>query len=46
MLAAGFLFDGESKALANPADDRTKNVFDPAIRGRTDQFALCFQKPG
>jgi predicted methyltransferase len=45
VLAAGFVLDGESKVLANPADDHTKNVFDPAIRGKTDQFLLKFRKP-
>ncbi|MBW8745449.1 MAG: class I SAM-dependent methyltransferase [Sphingomonas sp.] len=44
--AAGFVFDGESKALANPADPRTTKVFDPSIRGHTDQFVLRFRKPG
>ncbi|HYC74519.1 hypothetical protein [Brevundimonas sp.] len=44
--AAGFVFDGESTALVNPADDRTINVFDEAIRGRTDQFVYRFRKPG
>jgi predicted methyltransferase len=43
--AAGFKFEGESKALANPADDHTKRVFDPAIRGHTDQFIYKFRKP-
>ena len=43
---AGFKFDGESKALANPADPHTALVFDPAIRGKTDQFAYRFKKPG
>ena len=36
MTAAGFKFDSESKILANPADDHSKMVFDPAIRGKTD----------
>ena len=45
VVAAGFKFDGESKALANPGDDRTKLVFDPAIRGKTDQFIFRFMKP-
>lgn len=45
VVAAGFVFDGESKVLANPADDRSKMVFDPAIRGKTDQFAYRFRKP-
>ncbi len=45
ILSAGFKFDGESKILANPADDRTKLFFDPAIRGKTDQFIYRFMKP-
>jgi predicted methyltransferase len=45
MRAAGFVLDGESRIFANPADDRTKAVFDPAIRGKTDQFLLRFRKP-
>lgn len=44
--AAGFVFDGESDAVRNPEDDHTINVFDPAIRGRTDQFVYRFRKPG
>ena len=43
--AAGFKFDGESKLLANAADPRTAAVFDPSIRGHTDQFILRFRKP-
>jgi predicted methyltransferase len=43
--AAGFKFDGESKVLANSADDHTAKVFDPAIRGKTDQFIFKFRKP-
>jgi predicted methyltransferase len=43
--AAGFKFDGESKVLASAADDHTKKVFDPAIRGHTDQFVYKFRKP-
>lgn len=43
--AAGFRFEGESKVLANPADDHTKGVFDPSIRGHTDQFIYKFRKP-
>lgn len=45
MKAAGFVLDGESKIFANPADPRTKLVFDPSIRGKTDQFLLKFRKP-
>ncbi|MFN3353388.1 MAG: hypothetical protein ACK4Z5_07255 [Brevundimonas sp.] len=44
--AAGFVFDGQSDAVRNPEDDHTINVFDPAIRGRTDQFVYRFRKPG
>ena len=43
--AAGFVLDGESKVLANAGDDHAKLVFDPAIRGKTDQFLLKFRKP-
>jgi predicted methyltransferase len=43
--AAGFVLDGESKIFANPDDPRTKLVFDPSIRGKTDQFLLKFRKP-
>lgn len=43
--SAGFVYDGESDVLRNPADPRTANVFDEAIRGRTDQFVLRFRKP-
>lgn len=44
VLAAGFTLDGESAILANAADDHAKNVFDSAIRGKTDQFLLRFRK--
>jgi predicted methyltransferase len=43
--AAGFKLEGESDVLANPADDHSKTVFDPAIRFKTDQFVLKFRKP-
>jgi predicted methyltransferase len=43
--AAGFVFDGETDVLRNAADTRTTSVFDPAIRGRTDQFVMRFRKP-
>ena len=45
VLAAGFKLDAESPILANPADDHSKMVFNPAIRGKTDQFLLRFRKP-
>lgn len=44
--AAGFLFEAASDALRNPADSRLTSVFDPAVRGRTDQFILRFRRPG
>ena len=43
--AAGFRFEGESDALRNSADDHTKLVFDPAIRGHTDKIVYRFVKP-
>jgi predicted methyltransferase len=43
--AAGFQFVSESSILTNPADPRTAKVFDPTIRGHTDQFILKFRKP-
>ena len=42
---AGFVFDGESTLLRNPADDYSKNVFDPSIRGRTDRVVYRFRRP-
>ncbi|KPF73191.1 hypothetical protein IP88_09690 [alpha proteobacterium AAP81b] len=45
VIAAGFSFEGESAVLRNPADPRTANVFDPAIRGKTDQVVYRFRKP-
>jgi predicted methyltransferase len=44
VMATGFKFDGESDVLRNPADDHTLPVFDPAIRGHTDQFGFRFRK--
>ncbi|MDZ4061479.1 MAG: hypothetical protein U1C75_09900 [Brevundimonas sp.] len=44
--AAGFIFDGETRVVANPADDHSLSVFDESIRGRTDRFVLRFRKPG
>jgi predicted methyltransferase len=42
---AGFKFEAESKVLANADDDHTKAVFDPSLRGHTDQFIYKFRKP-
>jgi len=43
---AGFVADGDSDVLRNPEDPHSQNVFDPSIRGKTDQFILRFRKPG
>jgi len=42
---AGFVLDGESQILRMPNDDYAKNVFDPAVRGKTDRMVLRFRKP-
>lgn len=42
---AGFTLEAESDLYARPEDPHTANVFDPSIRGKTDQFALRFRKP-
>ena len=44
-LRAGFVLDGSSDVLHMPSDDLSKNVFDPAIRGKTDRFVFRFKKP-
>ena len=44
-LRAGFVLEGESDLLKNPADDHTINVFDEKIRGKTDRFIFKFRKP-
>jgi predicted methyltransferase len=43
--ASGFVLDGESDVLRNAADTHQVAVFDPSVRGRTDQFVLRFRKP-
>ena len=43
---AGFVLEEESDLLRNPADDVTKLVFDPAVRGKTDRVIYRFRKPG
>jgi predicted methyltransferase len=45
ILAAGFVLEAESDVLSHPEDDRTRNVFDESIRGRTDRFVYRFRKP-
>ena len=39
------MLEEEADFYARPEDPRTANVFDPSIRGKTDQFALRFRKP-
>jgi predicted methyltransferase len=43
--AAGFRLVAEGKFLNRPTDDHTKTIFEPAVQGRTDQYALKFVKP-
>lgn len=43
--AAGFKLAATSPLYTNPADPKTQLVFDPAIRGKTDQFIYKFVKP-
>jgi predicted methyltransferase len=43
--AAGFAYAGASDVLRNPGDSHKLAVFDPSVRGRTDQFAMRFTKP-
>jgi predicted methyltransferase len=45
VLAAGFVLVGKSDLLRQPGDNRTVKVFDPSVRGKTDQFILKFRKP-
>lgn len=45
VVKAGFVLEAESDVLRNPADPHTAIVFDPSIRGKTDQFMLRFRKP-
>jgi len=42
---AGFVVEAESDVLAHSGDDHTKVVFDPTLRGKTDQFTLRLRKP-
>ncbi len=43
--AAGFKLVGEGRFLGHASDDHTKPIFDPAVQGKTDQYALKFVKP-
>jgi predicted methyltransferase len=44
VMAAGFMYAGSTAVLRNVTDDHTKPVFDPSVRGHTDQFVLKFRK--
>ena len=43
--AAGFVLESQSDALRNTDDDHKRAIFDPNIRGRTDQVLFRFRKP-
>jgi predicted methyltransferase len=43
--SAGFKLVAQSDLLKNPNDPHTAAVFDPSIKGKTDQFILKFEKP-
>lgn len=45
ILDAGFRLEAEHDLLRRNDDTHDLSVFDPAIRGRTDQFMLRFVKP-
>jgi predicted methyltransferase len=44
--AHGLVWEAAMPMLRNPDDDRSKPVFDPSIRGRTDRFVHLYRKPG
>ncbi len=43
--AAGFVFEAQNDDLVNAVDDHSRPVFDPLVRGKTDQFVFKFRKP-
>jgi len=45
VLAAGFIFDGESNVLNRPEDNHTVVSHDPSMHDKTDQFIFKFHKP-
>ncbi|GAC1304673.1 MAG: class I SAM-dependent methyltransferase [Steroidobacteraceae bacterium] len=45
VLAAGFVLVGASDVLRRAGDAYAVKVFDPSVRGKTDQFVLKFRKP-
>jgi predicted methyltransferase len=45
VLAAGFVLVGSSDLLHQADDPHAVKVFDPSVRGKTDQFIMKFRKP-
>ncbi|QJB69970.1 class I SAM-dependent methyltransferase [Parasphingorhabdus halotolerans] len=43
--AAGFMVERNDELLEGTGDEHSKNVFDPAVRGKTDRFILKLTKP-
>ena len=43
--AAGFVLEAQNDALRNADDDHKLAIFDPTIRGRTDQVLFRFRRP-
>lgn len=43
--AAGFQVERNDKLLVGTNDDHARNVFDPAVRGKTDRFILKLTRP-
>lgn len=43
--AAGFVLEAKSDVLRNVDDDHKRTVFDPLVRGKTDQVVFRFRKP-
>ncbi|WP_169711679.1 class I SAM-dependent methyltransferase [Henriciella litoralis] len=44
-MEAGFILVAESDLFDNPDDDLSANIFEEAVRGRTDQVMMMFEKP-
>jgi predicted methyltransferase len=44
--AAGFILEAQSDVLRNGDDDHRRPVFDPVVRGKTDQVVFRFRRPG
>jgi predicted methyltransferase len=43
--AVGFVLEAESDVLRNADDDHKRTVFDPVVRGKTDQVVFRFRRP-